>query len=80
MGRVVFLAEVLESEASEFNMNRYRFMNQSYHDIIDEVIQMKTLIKRYERIRAITNRRSLHNTNRLLNVPELKVYGIRYRE
>ena len=38
MGRVVFLAEVLESKASEFNMNRYRFMNQSYHDIIDEVM------------------------------------------
>lgn len=32
MGRVVFLAEVLESEASEFNMN------QLIDDMIDEVM------------------------------------------
>ena len=32
MGRVVFLAEVLESEASEFNMNRL------IDDMIDEVM------------------------------------------
>jgi hypothetical protein len=32
MGRVVFIAEVLESEASEFNMNRL------IDDMIDEVM------------------------------------------